>query len=271
MRVPEIVGLIDRRILVNYRVDPAHLAPLVPPPFRPLLRDGWAVAGICLIRLSELRPRHLPASLGLCSENAAHRIAVEWDVDGTTQTGVYIPRRDTSSRFNALVGGRLFPGLHHRARFEVQETASEWTVRVASDDGDMACGFQARMADRPPAGSVFRSGEEAAAFFRTGCAGYSASRGRRCYEGLELRCQSWEMQALEVAWAQSSWFDDSRRFPPGSVEFDSAFLMRSVPHRWVSRPALPMSVIAPPLAPGDPVVGGCPTSRILFDAPNQPA
>lgn len=49
------------------------------------------------------------------SENAAHRIAVEWDFEGKTFEDVYIPRRDTNSFFNTLVGGRLFPGIHHRA------------------------------------------------------------------------------------------------------------------------------------------------------------
>jgi len=37
MQIPVIRGLIDRRILVNYRVDPDVLARFLPPPFRPLL------------------------------------------------------------------------------------------------------------------------------------------------------------------------------------------------------------------------------------------
>ncbi len=35
MRIPAIRGVIDRRILVNYRVDPSVLAGLLPEPFRP--------------------------------------------------------------------------------------------------------------------------------------------------------------------------------------------------------------------------------------------
>jgi hypothetical protein len=60
--------------------------------------------------------------MGLRSENAAHRVAVEWDEDGAIRTGVFIPRRDSSSRLNALVSGRVFPGVHHHARFHVSET-----------------------------------------------------------------------------------------------------------------------------------------------------
>src|SRR5215217_4728686 len=108
-------GVIARRLLVNYRVAPEVLARLLPAPFRPQVVGGWGVAGICLIGLRAVRPRGLPAALGLASENAAHRIAVEWDEGGAVRHGVYIPRRDTSSRLTTALGGRLFPGVHHRA------------------------------------------------------------------------------------------------------------------------------------------------------------
>src|SRR5262249_61863595 len=79
MRLPSIRGVIDRRILVNYRVAPDVLARLLPAPFRPRLVHGFGMVGICLIRLREVRPALLPAWLGIASENAAHRAAVESD------------------------------------------------------------------------------------------------------------------------------------------------------------------------------------------------
>lgn len=82
MYIPTLEGTIDRRLLVNYRVDPAMLQELLPTPFRPKLVHGMGVAGICLIRLKHLRPRGLPTMIGFSSENAAHRIAVEWDEQG---------------------------------------------------------------------------------------------------------------------------------------------------------------------------------------------
>ena len=63
MEVPAVHGVIARRLLVNYRGDPAAIARMLPPPFRPKLVDGYAVAGICLIRLSEIRPRGFPSVL----------------------------------------------------------------------------------------------------------------------------------------------------------------------------------------------------------------
>ena len=49
MRIPVIRGVIDRRILVNYRADPDVLARVVPEPFRPKLINGAGMAGVCLI------------------------------------------------------------------------------------------------------------------------------------------------------------------------------------------------------------------------------
>ena len=69
MRIPVIRGVIDRRILVNYRVDPEVLAPLLPAPFVPKLYRGFGMVGICLIRLGG-SPRFVPRWMGLGSENA---------------------------------------------------------------------------------------------------------------------------------------------------------------------------------------------------------
>jgi len=55
---------IERRLLINYRIDPEVARLHIPSPFRPLLVSGWAVGGVCLIRLGGLRPAHLPTCPG---------------------------------------------------------------------------------------------------------------------------------------------------------------------------------------------------------------
>lgn len=111
MQIPVIRGIIDRCILFNFRVEAHVLARQLPAPFRPKLVNGYGMAGVCLIRFRGIRPRFVPSFLGISSENAAHRIAVEWDHDGETKKVVFIPRRDTSSRLNTLVGGRLLTAM----------------------------------------------------------------------------------------------------------------------------------------------------------------
>jgi len=242
MQIPVMRGNIDRRILVNYHVDPVVLAPLLPAPFRPKIVNGFGMVGICLIRLKRVRPRFIPAFLGISSENAAHRTAVEWDEplagrasDGRTNNvreGVYVRRRDTNSRLNAFAGGRLFPGIHHHADFIIHEASDQFDVALKSDDGVTHMSVRSHLATKLPAASVFKTLDEASAFFQAGSLGYSATPDPTRFQGLELRCQAWRVEPLDVDEVRSSFFDDLSLFPAGSIAFDCALLMRDIEHEW---------------------------------------
>jgi hypothetical protein len=238
MRIPVIRGIIDRRILVNFRIDPAVLRTVLPAPFRPKLVNGVAMGGMCLIRVKDVRPRLLPAFVGVSSENAALRFSVEWDAGGQVREGVYIPRRLTNSRLNALVGGRFFPGVHDHARFQVEESDPDYSVTIDSDDGKTHLAVKGRVAAELPASSVFGSLEEASNFFKGGSLGYSDTDTAGTYDGLELRSFNWEVQPLAIEHAESSVLSDRSVFPEGSVEFECALLMRQIEHEWHGRESL---------------------------------
>lgn len=238
MRQPALRASMERRILVNYRVDPDLLASALPPPFRPVLVDGHGVAGICLIRLGGIRPARFPALVGLTSENAAHRVAVQWDTPGGPRTGVYIARRDTSSRLAAMAGGRLFPGLQHRARFHGAEHNGRYRIQLESRDGAVQILVVAQIADHVMPGSVFASLEAASRFFRGAPVGYAATRRKGVFDGVELGTVGWSLRPLHIEEAGSSFFDDPIRFPPGTATLDSAFLMARLITTWHPQPQL---------------------------------
>ena len=234
-QLPVVAGTIERRMLVNFRCNPGVLQKLLPAPFRPKLINGWGIAGICLIRLGGLRPNFLPTAIGLTSENAAHRIAVEWDVDGTTREGVFIPRRDTNALFNRILGGKLFPGMHHSATFHVSETADHFALEMRSDDDMTFVRVHGHVANVLPPDSVFPSLEKASEFFRRGSLGWSTRAKANTFDGLELSCDQWRMEPMAVEQVESSFFENRGIFSPGSATFDSAFLMRDIPHEWHAR------------------------------------
>jgi hypothetical protein len=193
---------------------------------------------VCLIRLKQIRPRFLPPFLGIASENAAHRIAVEWRQGGRWREGVFIPRRDTSSWLNTLAGGRLFPGEHHHATFRVEERGDHFRIALDSDDHRTHLAVAGQVAPGLPPTSVFRSLREASDFFERGSLGYSVTALPGEFDGLELRSFTWKVQPLAVERVESSFFEDRELFPPGSVEFDCALLMRGVAHEWHGREPL---------------------------------
>ncbi len=229
---PVITGLIRRRLLVNYRVDPEVIQRLLPHDFRPKLHNGHAIAGICLIRLENIRPRAFPAWCGISSENAAHRIAVVWTDDGCEREGVFIPRRDTGSLPNHLAGGRLFPGEHHLADFEIIDEGGRLDLSIHSRDGSMSIRVAGCETDRFPENSCFSSLAESSAYFEPGSVGYSATRDCCKLDGVRLETARWQVHPLAVERVESSFFDDAAAFLPDSATFDHALIMRDIPHEW---------------------------------------
>ena len=233
MRIPAIKGIIKRRLLVNFRADPAVVQRILPSSFRPKVHGDYGIVGICLIRLEQIRPAGFPNLFGLSSENAAHRIAVEWmDGAGIPREGVFIPRRDTDSLLNRLAGGRVFPGEHHPARFSVVDAASHVEFSMSSHDGFVSIRVVGDDAESLPASSCFSSLQEASSFFEGGSLGYSVTRDSKRLDGLQLRTLEWRMRAMSVTEVYSSFFSDRQRFPQGSIQFDHALLMRDLRHEW---------------------------------------
>jgi hypothetical protein len=232
MKAPALRATMERRVLVNYRVDPDVLGRALPPPFRPALVSGHGVAGICLIRLGQLRLAGAPPFLGLTSENAAHRIAVEWDGTDGPVTGVYIPRRDTSSRLAVLGGGRWFPGRQHLARFRVEEAAGRYRVEITSVDRNTHVLVDAHEATAVMSRSLFPDIAAASAFFRAAPVGFTPTSNPCTFEGVELSTDGWDLRPLHIDAAESSYFADTGRFPPGSATLDSAFLMGGLTTTW---------------------------------------
>jgi hypothetical protein len=232
MRLPTIQGIIRRRILANFRVDPEVMQRQLPGRFRPKLHNGFAVAGICMIRLEHIRPKLMPEAIGFDSENAAHRVAVLWDDDGETKEGVFISRRDTNSKLNALMGGRVFPGEHHKSIFEVHENVDGIDIKMQSLDDAVRVSIEGRASDELPSTSIFSSLAEASSFFEGGAVGYSVTSDEDRLDGLRLKTKEWRVEPLAVQQVYSSYFSDETKFPRQSVEFDHALIMRNVTHEW---------------------------------------
>ncbi len=242
MNIPTLEGLIRRRLLVNFRVDPAIMQKLLPARFRPKLHHGHAIAGLCLIRLEHVRPAGVPAFLSLTSENAAHRVAVEWTTpQGEAREGVFIFRRDTNSTLGQLAGGRLFPGVHHRGEFQITDENGEIDFTMTSRAGDACIRLHGRESDALPPASCFASLADSSKFFENGSLGYSPAHKPDHFDGLRLETEHWTVRPLTITHVESRWLTDNL---PGA-EFDHALLMRDIPHRWHAEENLTNALPAP--------------------------
>jgi hypothetical protein len=192
---------------------------------------------MCLIRLEDIRPEVVKAlPVGITSENAAHRIAVDWDENGVRKEGVFIWRRDSNSFLNQLAGGRLFPGVHGAATFDIEDDRER--ISFAMKGADVAISLEAQASESWPERSVFRSAEEASRVFETGSAGSSVTDDPTRLDGMHLVTEGWKVEPLHVTAAQSSFFSDATKFPTGTATFDHAIVMRDLAHHWQSLPDL---------------------------------
>lgn len=227
-----------RRLLVSYRLDPDVARTLVPAPLRPQLVDGRALGGFCVLGLDGIRPRWLSPRVGLRSENVAHRIAVEWDEGGAVRTGVFILERHSSAWHPVLLGGRLFPGVHRRARFTAEEGGDRYAMsmdmRGEHVDADVEVGGAW-------ASSFFGSVEEASAFYRSGRIGWSLGHDGRTLEAVALAAEEWMVEGAQARSVHSSFFD---ALPPGSADLDHVVVMRDLDIT-MEAPAIRVGVPAP--------------------------
>lgn len=212
---------------MNFRVDPAALRRVLPDGLRPQLVDGAAVAGVCLLRMAGLRPRWVPRGIAWGAENAAHRVAVEWDTPHGTRLGVYIPKRYSASWVPVTLGGRVMPGVHEHARFDVDEDGDRFRVGFDAADADVDVDVERTTADRWTS-RVFRDVDQASAFFRAGSTGWSPGH-RGGLEGLDLRTDSWRVTPARAHRVHSSFIAS---LPRGSAEFSDVLLMQGVPVTW---------------------------------------
>jgi hypothetical protein len=222
--VKAVRSTIERRLLVNWRADPGDVGPLLPAPFRPHLVDGSAVVGVCILRLEHVRPPGLPRWAGAAFASAAHRVSVSWDgPDGTEEHGVYVLRRDTSSRLAAAASGRLFPGELRRAEVTDTSTDDELSISVVGDDGtSVVVHGLVGGADRS---HLFASPADAERFFLGGAVAYSPRAGSDRLDALDLDADRFDLVPVTMDLARSTMWHEVGTF-------DGAYLMRDVPATW---------------------------------------
>ena len=249
MRTPIFCGVIKRRFMLNYRVDPKVVNQLLPAPFHPKLYHGYAIVGVCLVRLESLRPRGLPWWLGVSSENAVHRIASEWtDAKGIPRDGFFVARRDTDLWLSTILRGKL--ARYHKARFAVEESVGHVEFACRSLDKTTEVSFSGDDALQLPVSSCFKSLQEE--FFRGANSGGSPIEDSDGLEGIAVEAKDWKVRPFRINRASCSFFDDQSRFPMGSIEFDHALVMRDIAQAWHWGRAITTAPRHPWLGPMEP-------------------
>ena len=230
--LPTLEGTVARRVLLNFRADPTVVRRLVAEPLEVETVKGYAVVGVCLMRLVQLRVKGMPPGMGFASENMAHWVAVRFPAGSGSEDGVFIWRRETDSGLLAQLGGKLFPAEFNRAQFAVKEDSFGLSIEVSTEHSRADVSLLARHTQGWGGSELFPAFPEVSHFFRRGECAFTCAGRDGALEGVRLHALRWEMAPLEVSTARAYFFEQPEYFSPGSVAFDSAVVMRGIPHEW---------------------------------------
>jgi hypothetical protein len=239
-----MVGLVRERFLLTYRVDPRAVQALAPGPFRPVVRDGAAFAGVCLVEMQAMRPAGVPALLGFSYQEAIYRVVVEYDSPTLGRlVGVVSPRADANQPAMVL-GGRWWSHYpFHLARLHKQRWDDVIALRHRTLDGrgdlDALLAADPARAALPP-DSCFPSLADAVEFLVGMEHSFSWDPRHGVVHRSRIAHAPWAMSvALPVRPPRLAYFEGEpfRRY--GGAMLDSVLYMRDVPHVWHATEAEP--------------------------------
>jgi hypothetical protein len=188
-----MAGQIDRCWLFTYRVPSAEVERLLPPPLELVTRGPWAFINIVVSHLRQMRPKGLPAAVGIGYWHVAYRLYAK----ARSVEGLYFLRSDADSPLMVAAGNLLTDFKFHLAAISVED--KRILVRSPGADVDVLLGGDAKL----PADSAFGSLEEADQFLKYKPAGLTVASGK---------AHALKIDRVEDAWRSRLVGAESARF-----------------------------------------------------------
>jgi uncharacterized protein YqjF (DUF2071 family) len=155
-------------VSLNYAVDPAALAALLPAPLEPEVWKGRAWLQVLMSSLRDMRPQGVPSLFGVCFYQASYRAAVRYRApSGDWRRGGYFVRSETNHPVMRAIGNALNEFRFHEfggAEMVMVSDGARLSVGIdpepACPGGRMVGIFDLAPLAAPPAGSLWKSLEE---------------------------------------------------------------------------------------------------------------
>ena len=209
-------GRIERCWLFTFRTPEDHARALLPKPLDPVTREGWGFWNVVVCRVEAMRPRGLPAFLGMGYWHVAYRLYARFG----GEEGLHFLRSDCDSGFMAAMGNVMTDFNFHKATVEVREEGDGVGIAVDVPGGTAEAALRRRGARRPE-GSLFASLDEAAAFLKYQPRGFSVANDGRVNVVRIVRDESaWRARPVEVVSQRWEFFRGKEVVPEICTEVD---------------------------------------------------
>jgi hypothetical protein len=218
-----MVGRLARTWLLTYQTPAEDARALLPAPFSPVERGGLAFFNVVLCRIESMRPRGVPAALGISYWHVAYRLYAR----GAGVEGLYFLRSDCDNRLIAAAGARLTDFGFHAARVTVSEEGGRASLEVSSEGGAARVVIDRASPPELPPGSAFGSLDEAAAFLKYKPCGLSLERpGLLNVVRIRRDEAAWRARLVRVLEARLAFFDGKKIAP------EICYEVEPIEYRW---------------------------------------
>lgn len=223
-----MVGTIERCWLFTYQTPAEEARALVPRELELVTRDGCAFWNIVVCQLRAMRPKGLPAFLGVSYWHVAYRFYVRFHPEsGPPFEGLYFIRSDCDSRLMAWMGNLLTDYHFHPAVIAVSEQAPLLHITIQSPDCPALATLDRLRPPQLPAHSLFSSLEEAAAYLKYKPIGISLNTaGRANVVAIRRDEAAWKSRLVHVISA------DWRFFEGKSVRPEICYEVAPIDYQW---------------------------------------
>jgi len=226
--------------LVNFLMDPATLARVLPPPLEPDLAGGRAFLSVVIADMDRMRPAFLPAVCGVTYRQVVYRAVVRCG----PERGVHFLCSDADNRLMVFMGNLLSFFSFHEARIIGGRSGRKHHIDLATaPDGhaNIHASFDLASASRTvPAGSVFPSFDEAQAFLVELYAAFHPQAGESAVSTVRIKRGAWHISFVDAPRARFAFMDGSAAFPAGSTRVDSVMYVEDIEYSWqtLDRPGI---------------------------------
>ena len=134
-----MVGRLMDCILLAYSTPAESVRHLLSPPLELVTRDGRALWNVVACRVESIRPRGVPAIVGVTYHHVAYRLYVRARVsDGEAVDGLFFVRSDVDRAPLTLFGNFVSDFRFHTADIALAASEHQVNLRVNSPDGAKA-------------------------------------------------------------------------------------------------------------------------------------
>ena len=223
-------------VSLNYRVDPAALSRLLPPPLEPELHRGHAWVQVLMSSLRDMRPQGLPSLFGVNFYQVSYRAAVTYrNASGELRRGGYFIRSETNDAVMRAVGNTLAEFAFHDfggANMVMLRHGDRLTLGVEPQrpNGRLFAELATPGGLEPPSGSVWTDLEQLQGPLVECYDAYGVDREAGFLYTLTIDRDPWKARFVEPDSLYCEYFDTG---PLGSVaEYDSCLHIPRCGYRW---------------------------------------